>query len=37
MDMLIVSLSPMFIGNGMGTIAGIVYCLIALACLLLSA
>ena len=37
MDMLIVSLSPMFIVNGMGTIAGIVYCLIALACLLLSA
>lgn len=37
MDMLIVSLSPRFIVNGMGTIAGIVYCLIALACLLLSA
>ena len=37
MDMMIVSLSPMFIGNGMGIAAGIVYCVIAIACLILSA
>lgn len=36
-DMLIVSLAPMFIGNGMGVLIGIIFIAVAVFCLILSA